>query len=183
MSRESLVLNRLRIVGVFAEALATVSFVFAPVAFEPHHLRITFVSEDVRCNTVKEPAVMRDDHGAACELEDSLFQSLQCFDIQVVRRFVKEQEVARLLQVRCTREVEETAVSTAIHLAVAHQDFVIATRDGFPNRLGIVQAFAALFHTDDFDSFANLERTAIRLFPNRRTAPFRQRPSANVPPE
>ena len=52
LSRESLVLNRLRIVGVFTEALAAISFVFAPVAFEPHDLRITFVSEDVRCNTV-----------------------------------------------------------------------------------------------------------------------------------
>ena len=127
---------------------------------------------------------MRDDHGAACELEDSLFQCLQRFDVQVVRRFVEEQEVARLLQVLrhehavafttgelrkllllgCTREVEESTVGASIHLAVAHHNFVVAARDRFPNGLGIVEAVAALFHADDFDSFANLERTAIGLF-------------------
>ena len=42
---------------------------------------------------------MGDNHGATCELEDSLFQSLQRFDVEVVGRFVEEQEVARLLQV------------------------------------------------------------------------------------
>ena len=75
LSRERLVPDGLRIVGVFAEALATVGFVFAPVAFKPHDLGIAFVSENVGSDAVQEPAVMRDNHSTARELENSLFQS------------------------------------------------------------------------------------------------------------
>ena len=92
---------------------------------------------------------MGDNHGAASELEDSLFQSLQRFDVEIIGRFVEEEHVARLLQVlghehavafttrkSCelfllgsTREVEESAVGAAVHERLGERDVFVAAGD------------------------------------------------------
>ena len=52
----------------------------------------------MRANPVEEEAVVRDDHGAACEIHQRIFQRAQGFDVEVVGRFVKEQHIAALFQ-------------------------------------------------------------------------------------
>ena len=50
-----------------AEAGDLVFLVGFEIAFEPFDMAIAFESEDMRCQTVKEEAVMADDHGATGE--------------------------------------------------------------------------------------------------------------------
>ena len=59
----------LRLSPLFAQTFLLVSFVLLVVAVKECPLRITFASEDMRGNTVQEPAVMANHHDAAGELQ------------------------------------------------------------------------------------------------------------------
>src|SRR2546430_17327469 len=63
---------RLRSLG--AEALPLVLFVLAVVAVEPVDAAVAFEGEDVRGHAVEEPAVVRDDDGAAGEALQRLLE-------------------------------------------------------------------------------------------------------------
>jgi hypothetical protein len=49
----------------FAEAFFAVGFVLGVVAFEEHRLRVVFVRQNVRGDTVKEPPIVGDHNGGA----------------------------------------------------------------------------------------------------------------------
>ena len=53
---------------------------------------------------------MRDDYGTAGELEERVFQGAECFDVEVVRRLVKQQQVSALFERQ--RQVETVALTT-----------------------------------------------------------------------
>ncbi len=57
-------------------------------------MRLAFECEDVCANPVEEEAVVGDDHGAACEGCQGVFQSAECFYVEVVCWLIKEQDVA-----------------------------------------------------------------------------------------
>ena len=78
----------------FAQPLLLVGFVFLIVPFEEIDLRIALEGEHVRGDAIKEPAVVRDYHHAAGELEQRIFESAQRLDIEIVRGLVEEQYVA-----------------------------------------------------------------------------------------
>src|SRR5690606_20643232 len=103
-----------RVRGVGTEALDLVLLVRLEVALEPipvgRVLVGALVGEDVRRDPVEEPPVVRDDHGAARELEERVLERLERLDIEVVRRLVEEQQVAALLERE--REVEAVALTT-----------------------------------------------------------------------
>ena len=52
----------------------------------------------MRRDAVQKPAIMGDDHGAAGEIVERLFQCAQCVDVEVVGRFVEEEQIGALLQ-------------------------------------------------------------------------------------
>jgi hypothetical protein len=56
-------------------------------------------------DAVEEPAVVADDHGAAGEVLQRLFQGAHGVDVQVVGRLVEQQDVGPSLSIlaRCTR--------------------------------------------------------------------------------
>lgn len=84
--------------GRFAEALLAIGFVLGVVAFEEHRLRVVFVRQDVSRDAVKEPPIVRDHNGGAREVQQGFFQGTQGFNVEVVGRFVEQQDVAALFQ-------------------------------------------------------------------------------------
>ena len=88
----------MRLIGVGAEASLLVHLVVLEVAFEPLDVAVAFEGQDVGGDAVEEPAVVRDDDRAAGEVEQRLFERAQGVDVEVVGRFVEQQQVAAPLQ-------------------------------------------------------------------------------------
>ena len=78
-------------VGVFGLDLF---FVCREVAAEPLRFAIAFEYQQVSAYTVEEKTVMADHHCATLKIYYRLFENSHGIDIEVVRRFVKEQKVA-----------------------------------------------------------------------------------------
>src|SRR3954451_15160564 len=110
LSGERLVLDAVGLVGVATDAAAAVLLVVREVAFEPHHLAVALERKDVRGDTVEEPAVVTDHHRAARELQQRFLEGTQRVDVEVVGRFVEQQQVAahqqRLGKVEAVRSEE-----------------------------------------------------------------------------
>src|SRR5262245_49840466 len=88
----------MRLLGILAAPLLEVLDVLRVVALEPHYLAVALESEDVGRDAVQEPAVVGDDDGAAREREQRFFQCAQRLDVEVVGRFVEQDDVAALLE-------------------------------------------------------------------------------------
>src|SRR5699024_10860082 len=71
---------------------------------------IALPREDVGTGAVEEPAVVRDDHGAAREVLQRVLEAAQRLRVQVVRRLVQEDQVAADLEGE--RQVETVALTT-----------------------------------------------------------------------
>src|SRR5699024_6610296 len=97
-----------------AEPFHLVFLIAREVALEPVPVRGVllgaFVGEDVGGDSVEEPQVVRDHHGAAGEVQQCVLQGAEGFDVEVVRRFVQEQQVPALFEGE--REVEAVALPT-----------------------------------------------------------------------
>src|SRR5690606_23831555 len=87
------VADPVRRVRVVAEPAAAVGEILGEVAFEPDDAAVALEREDVRRDAVEEPAVVRDDDGAAREIEQRLLERAQRLDVEVVRRLVEQQQV------------------------------------------------------------------------------------------
>src|SRR5215469_1710370 len=88
------VADAMRLRGVLAAPPFEALDVLLVIAFEPHHLRVTLEGEDVRRNAVEEPAIVRDHHRTAGEVEQRLLERAQRFDVEIIGRFVQQQHVA-----------------------------------------------------------------------------------------
>ena len=181
--RERLVLQPVRLVGVAAEALVAILLVVAEVALEPRHLAVALEREHVGGDAVEEPAVVGDDHRAARELEQRLFERAQRVDVEVVGRLVEQQHVAahqqRLGEMQpvalATREiadalllvgaleVEAGDVRAAVHLAVADLHEVDAAGDLLVDGLVGVERLPRLVDVRELHRGADLQRTAVGL--------------------
>src|SRR5580704_6465579 len=84
----------MRLSGVFPFAPLVVLDVFLVVPLEPNDLRVAFESENVGRNPVEEPAVVRDDHGAAGEGHQRLLERTQRLDVEIVGGLIQEKDVA-----------------------------------------------------------------------------------------
>ena len=94
LAADRLIPYPLRLRALFAQALPLVRFIFLIVAVEERPLGIAFRREDVGRDAVEEPAVVGDDHHAAGEFEQRIFQRAQGFHVQVVGGFIEQQHVA-----------------------------------------------------------------------------------------
>src|SRR6188768_1072364 len=193
VTSELAVRRAVRVGRVGAESLDLVLLVRLEVALEPVPLVGVLcgalVRQDVRRDAVQEPPVVSDDHGAAGEFEQRVLEAAEGLDVQVVRRFVQEQEVAALLERE--REVQPVALSTRQHagllllirafepelrdvgargdLDLADLDPVQAVADDLPQGLVRVDAAATLIDVRDVDRLAHLQLAAVqRLEPDDR---------------
>jgi hypothetical protein len=56
-------------------------------------MAVAFEGKDVSRDTIEEPAIVADDNGAAGEILERLFQRTQRIDVEIVGRFVEQQNV------------------------------------------------------------------------------------------
>src|ERR1700716_4150129 len=84
--------------GILALAFLVVLNILLIVAFEPDNLGVALEGKDMCCNAIEEPAIVRNDHGAAREGHQRVLEGAQRFDIQIIGRFVEQQDVAACLQ-------------------------------------------------------------------------------------
>ncbi|KAF1858260.1 hypothetical protein Lal_00014761 [Lupinus albus] len=184
---ERLVADPLRLGAFLAEAFLLVGFVLLVVTVEEGDLRLAFEREDVGGDAVEEPAVVRDDHHAAREFQQRVFQRAQGFDVQVVRRFVQQQHVAaleqRLGQVQAAAfaagqvadqflligalEVEAAEIGARRHLEAADGQHVGAPGDVLEHGLVGREAVARLVDERDLRGLADDDFAAVRLFDPR----------------
>ena len=86
------------LVGLHTYAIAALSFVGLEVSFAPVNITVTLESQNVSRDPIEEPSIVRDDHDAANEAEDRFLEGSQRIDIQIVGRFVEQQNVATASQ-------------------------------------------------------------------------------------
>ncbi len=84
----------MRLIRFRAEANLALLLVGLIVAFVPDGFALPFKGEDVGGDAVQKPAVVADDDGAAAEVEQSVFEGAQRFDVEVVGRLIEQQQVA-----------------------------------------------------------------------------------------
>ena len=84
-----------------AEAGNLVLFIRTKIAFEPLNMAVTFESQDMCCQSVKEETVMADDHSATSEAFKRLFKCGQGFYVKIVRGLIEQKHVAALFQHLC----------------------------------------------------------------------------------
>ncbi len=95
---QPLVFNPVWLICSFSQAPFAVGFVICIVAFKPLNVAVTLEGQNMRGNTIQKPAIVRNHYRAAGEVEQCLFQCTQGFDIQVIGRFVEQQQVAATSQ-------------------------------------------------------------------------------------
>src|SRR5579883_3168285 len=181
LPHQRLVLDPVRLVGVGAEAAVAVGLVVLVVALEPFDVAVAFERQHVGGDAVEEPAIVTDDHRAAGEVGQRLFQGAQRVDIEVVGWLVEQQHVgaalqhlgevdavalaarklADLLLLVGSAEVERGAVGAAVHLAIAELDDVEAARQLLPHRLVGIERLAALVDVAELHRRADREGTRI----------------------
>ena len=177
----------MRLVRILAQALFTVSLVFAVVALVGVDLAVAFEGDDVGGDPVEEPAIVRNHHHAARELENRFFQRAQGFDVEVVGRFVEQQQVAAAAQqlgqvqavalaagkvldeflLRRPAEVEARYIGARRNFVVADDDIVEAVGDFFPDGLAAVEIVARLIDVGELDRIADFDRALVERSPGR----------------
>ena len=98
LAREFFVFQSLRLQCIRPKAALFVFLIIFKVAFEPFDVRIAFKGEHMGTDAVKEEAVVGDDHGAAGEVCEGVFERAQGFDVEIVCRFVEQQDVAAFFE-------------------------------------------------------------------------------------
>ncbi|MCY1214074.1 hypothetical protein D9M72_258780 [compost metagenome] len=147
-------------------------------------MRVALERQDVRRDPVQEPAIVRDHHHAAGELQQRVFQRAQRFHVEVVRRLIQQQHVAAgdqrlghvqaaaftarqradLLLLVAALEVEAADIGARRGFVTANRQHVGAARDLFEHRLGAVQRIAALVDERHLHGRPDLDLAAVRLF-------------------
>ena len=84
----------MRTVGLGAEAALLVRLVVLVIALEPDDLAVALEGQDMGGDAVQEPAIVADDDRAAGEILQPLFQRPQRIDVEIVGRFVEQQQIA-----------------------------------------------------------------------------------------
>src|SRR5262245_59592725 len=88
------IFDPMRLIGGGAQAPLAVGFIVLIVALEPHDLTIALKGEHVGRNPIQKPAIVADDNRAAGEIEQRFLEGTKRIDVEVVRRFVEQQQVA-----------------------------------------------------------------------------------------
>lgn len=135
-------LQAVRLIRVLTEALLAIFLVFRIVPVKEHNRRIAFKRHNVRSDAIEEPAVVADDQYAAREIFQTVFKGTHGVYVNIVRRFVKQddvgtgfehpggvyavpfaagQDVNLLLLIRA-REVETGAIGAGVDFPVAELD-------------------------------------------------------------
>ena len=178
-----LVGDAVRTVGLGAELLVAEALVGLEVALEPADLGVALERQHVRGDPVQEPAIVRDDDGAAGERQQRFLQRAQRVGVEVIGGLVEQQQVAagaqQLGQVQAVAlaagqlahlgllvsalEVEAGDVGAAGDRAIAERDLVQSAGDLLPNGLVGIERVTRLVDIRQLDGLAELERARVGL--------------------
>jgi len=84
----------MRTIGVRSLTPLEVLCVIPVRALEPYRLGIPLERENVRCDSIQKPAIVRNHHRASGEPDQSLLERAQRVDVKIVRGLVEEQQIA-----------------------------------------------------------------------------------------
>jgi len=98
LPRELAVPDPVWLISVFAQPLLPIRFVLTIVSFIPHHFAVAFKGQNVRGDSIQEPAVVAADHSAAGEILQAFFQRPQGIYVQVVGRLVEDDQIGPFLR-------------------------------------------------------------------------------------
>src|SRR3984957_18033603 len=163
--------------AVDSEATLLIFLVVGEIALEPFDMAVAFEGQHVGGDAVQKEAVVAYDDGAAGEVEQRLFERAQRVDVEVVGRLVEQEQVraalqhlgemnavafaagelANLLLLVCALEVEGADIGSAIHLALAECDDVVAAGDFLPDILLAVERVAGLIDIAKLYALADLD--------------------------
>lgn len=124
---------------------------------------------------------MGDNHGAAGEIKERVFQRAQSFHVQIVGRFVKKDQVSALLESQRkvqtvaftagknaglllligTLEAERRNVGARRHFNVANLDVIEAVRDYFPKSLFRIDTATVLINVGELHGFTDLQAAFV----------------------
>src|SRR5271169_5571016 len=178
-----LVLHPMRYDGILAQPPHLVLFVILEIAFEPFDMAVAFEGQHVGGNAVEEPAVVADDHGAAGEILQRLFERAQGIDIEIVGGLVEQKQIgagfehpgqmhavtlaarqrADLFLLVGALEIERGAIAARIDLALAKQNEFVAAGDFLPHGLLAVETVARLVDIAQMHALADRDRAAVGL--------------------
>src|SRR2546422_9903574 len=83
---QSPILDAMRLIGLGSKATVPVGLVVLIVPLEPDDLAVPLERQDVRGDTVEEPAVVADHDGAPGELQERLLERPQRIHVEVAGR-------------------------------------------------------------------------------------------------
>src|SRR5690606_23035319 len=180
---EGLEAQTVRLGAFLAEAALLVLLVLAIVALEELHVRITLERQNVRGDTVQEPAIVADHQRHARELQQRILERTQRLHVEIVGRLVEQQHVAalqqrlgqvqtaaltageradQLLLVRAL-EVETADVGARLDLDTVDVEDVRAAGDLLEHRVVALQRRAALVDIGQLHGGAEDDLAGVRL--------------------
>ena len=93
-----------------AQAARLVDFVLRIAALEEEYLTIALEGKNVGTDSVEEPAVVADNHSTASKCFQTFLQGTQRVHVDIVGRFIEEQNITFLLQ--CQGQLQTVALTT-----------------------------------------------------------------------
>src|SRR5690606_20914253 len=81
LAAEPLVFDAMRDFRLRPEAALLVLLVILIVAFKQLHMAVAFKGKHMGGDTVQEPAIMGDDHGASGKIDERIFERTQRFNV------------------------------------------------------------------------------------------------------
>ena len=173
-----LVAEAVGLVGCHPLTLATVDFVGLEVSFADVDVAVSLEGDDVGGQAIEEPPVVGDDHHRSGEARDPFFQGTERVDVEIVGRFVEQEEVGTsaeefremdavafttrqrpdLLLLVWPLKVELGNVAAGVHGPLAEFDRVVAAGDLLEHRLGGIEGIATLVDVADIDGGPDTER-------------------------
>ncbi len=181
--RELAVLEPVRLSRIIAATAPQVLDVVLVVALEPDHFGIALEGQDVRGDAVEEPAVVRDHHCAAREVQQRILERAQRLHVQIVGRLVEQQHVAagaqhlgevhaialaarelpdQLLLLRAF-EIETADVAARGGLVALDADDVLPAGNLLPDGFLVVERVARLIDIGELDAGTDANVAAVGL--------------------
>lgn len=95
--RQAAVFDAMRLVCIVSKTAFAVLFVLAVVTVEKFNTAIALERQNMRCDAIQKPSIVTYYDGASRKVFKSFFESSHRVNVEVVRRFVKKNDVRTAL--------------------------------------------------------------------------------------
>ena len=88
----------MRVCCVGTQSSLAILFIVRVIPGEPDNLTIAFEGENMRRNSIQEPAIVRDHDGGTRKFKQRFFERPQRLDIEIIGGLIEQQEIAACAQ-------------------------------------------------------------------------------------